>query len=746
MPMKGSPEGTIKRNKLPLAVLVVAVLAAAWVFAIKDKGSMSDTSHDAAALAPLPKQTDLPAPPLAKQIPFEHTYHGEKSVDPYHWLRDSSYPKVDDPEILDYLKAENSYVEQAMGKESEGLRARLFEELKARVKEDDTGVPYREGDYIYQTRFATGQNYPIYVRRKLDAPESTMAAYLDVNELAKGKSFYSVASLDVSPNGRYLAYVYDDTGAENFSLVVKDLESGALVGEPVTGVSDHVGWAADNSTLFYVLRDESQRPKKVMRHRLDESHAKDALVYDEKDPSWWVGLQTSLSGRWIIIGTGTLVASETLLLPADRPETEPKVVIPRRDNHLYQVIDQGDDLYICTNDKHQNFRVVKTPINDWSEKSWTEVMAGSDRTYLTELLALKNWLVIAGRQDGIQHIWVSDGKQAPTPISLPDPVFTVSVQDVASFHQVDTLRIRYASLVTPQTIFDYDIKSKSLKPLKVQEIPSGYDPNLYVSERLMATARDGTMIPVSIVYKKGFKKDGKAPLHLYGYGSYSIPVEPNFSTARLTLLNRGFAYAIAHIRGGSELGRAWHDGGRLKNKPNTFNDFIDVAQFLIGQGYTAPGHISIEGGSAGGTLMGAALNQASDGLFAAAVAHVPFVDVINTLFDATLPLTTGDYPEWGNPNDLEIYKVMKTYSPYDNLARRPYPPLLVTAGLNDYRVTYWEPAKWVAKLRTTKTDANLLLLQTEMSAGHSGSAGRFDRLKETALSQAFILRAHGISQ
>ena len=419
--------------------------------------------------------------------------------------------------------------------------------------------------------------------------------------------------------------------------------------------------------------------------------------------------------------------------------------MPRRENHVYSVADQGDNLWIRTNDKHLNFRLVKAPLKDWSEKNWTEVMAGSDSQYLTGLLALKDWLVVFGRQDGTQQVWVVDAKGGSHTIAFPDPAFTVSSQDNEEY-DTGTLRVHYHSMVTPPTVFDYDLAARTLTARKVQEIPSGYDPSLYTTERLMALARDGTPIPVSIVYRKDVKQDGKAPLHLYGYGSYSIATDPGFSTSRIGLLDRGFVYAIAHIRGGDEKGRPWHDAGRLTNKPNTFNDFLDVAQFLVNQGYTSPGKISIEGGSAGGTLMGAVLNMGPDGMFAGALAHVPFVDVLNTLFDDTLPLTTGDYPEWGDPNIPEIYQVMKTYSPYDNVARRPYPPLLITAGLNDYRVTYWEPAKWAARLRAYKTDDNVLLLKTEMSAGHGGSTGRFDKLKEVALNQAFILRVHGMSK
>lgn len=749
--MSSSHQGR-RRGKpgiLLLFVAIVAALTGAYVFVSRNQPGpkMPDnpqtSAGETAALPPL-KQGNFPSAPVAKQVPVEHVRHGDTYIDPYDWLRDRSYPQVDDAEVLDYLKAENAYTEQVMGTEEEGARAKLFAELKARVKEDDSGVPYRRGGFIYQVRFSAGQDHPVYLRRSLDAPEGSETAILDVNALAEGKDFFDVEAAEPSPDGRYLAYSYDDNGSESFNVIVKDLQSGALIGEPIPGTSGPIVWAADNKTLFYVLRDESQRPKRVMRHTLGTANDTDVEVYEEKDPSWWVGISESQSGRFIEIGSGTLVASETMLIPSDDPTAAPKVVIPRRDEHLYSVADQGDSLWILSNDKHLNFRLVKAPLSDWSEKNWQEVMPASDRQYLTGLLALKDWLVVFGRQDGNQQVWVRDAKGDTHTIAFPDAAFAVGPINNAVY-DTSTLRLRYNSLVTPPTTYDYDLAARTLTTRKVQEIPSGYDPSLYTSESLMAPARDGTLIPVSIVYRKDFKKDGKAPLHLYGYGSYSIAIDPSFSTSRIGLLDRGFAYAIAHIRGGEEMGRPWHDAGRVLNKPHTFTDFIDVAQFLVNQGYSSPGHISIEGGSAGGTLMGAVLNMASDGLFAGAVAHVPFVDVLNTLFDDTLPLTASDYPEWGNPNDPAVYNVMKTYSPYDNVAKRPYPPLLITAGLNDYRVTYWEPAKWAARLRTLKTDDNVLLLKTEMSAGHGGSTGRFDKLKEVALSQAFILRAHGIT-
>jgi len=686
------------------------------------------------------RQSAYPAPPVAKQVPVEHAVHGDRRVDPYDWLRDKGYPTVDDPEVIAYLKAENAYTDSVLGPEGEGLRARLFAELKARIKEDDVSVPYRRDGFLYQAKFEPGKNYPIHIRRLNEGAAEEIV--LDVNLLAEGKPYMKVADVEPSPDGRFLAYTEDDDGSERFTVKVKDLKTGELVLTGIENASPGMAWAADGKSLFYTLQDEYQRPKKVYRHRLGTPSAEDALIYEEKDPAWFVGVGRSLSGRFIAIGSGNNVSTEIRLIPADQPDAQARIVAPRRQGHEYSVADQGDDLWIVTNDTHRNFRLVKAPLADPSEKNWQEVLAPSDSQYLTGLMALKDWLLITARIEGQEQILVRDAQGGQSAIAFPDAAFAVGF-GANYVYDTDTVRLSYQSLVTPPTVYDYRIGDRALEVRKVLEIPSGYDAAQYTSERILAPARDGTLIPVSIVYRKDFRKDGTGPLHLYAYGSYGYGLDPSFSTSRISLLNRGFAFAIAHIRGGDEMGRAWYENGKLEHKLNSFTDFIDVAQFLAREGYTSAGNISIEGGSAGGLLMGAVLNMAPEGLFRAAVAHVPFVDVVNTMLDETLPLTVIEYDEWGNPNDPAVYQRLKSYSPYDNVTAKVYPHILITAGLSDPRVTYWEPAKWAARLRATKTGDNLLLLRTEMDAGHGGSAGRFDKLKEVALSYAFLLKAFG---
>ncbi|HYC03957.1 MAG TPA: S9 family peptidase [Azospirillaceae bacterium] len=722
-------------RKAVLAVLLSTAAAAAGIMVQQ----YSSKPAEAVQAAPEFRQSAFPAPPVAKQVPVQLEKHGDVRTDPYDWLRDKDYPKVDDPEVLAHLKAENDYIEQVLGGPND-LRQKLFEELKARIKEDDTSVPFKRDGFIYQVKFAAGQNYPIHVRKASDtAPEEVV---LDVNKLAEGKPYMRVMDVEPTPDGRYLAYTEDDDGSERYAVKVKDLQTGKLVLEGIDDASPGVAWSKDGKTLFYTLQDEFQRPKKIMRHALGTPSAQDKLVWEEKDPAWFAGVGDTLSGDFITVGSGNNVSSEVFLIPADKPDAQPKVVAPRKQGHEYSVAHQGDSLYILTNDTHRNFRLVKAPVANPDPKNWQEVIAPTDRQYLTGLLAFKDWLVVFGRVDGGQQVWVRDAKGETHTIKFPDAVFDVSPS--ANFvHDSNVLRLAYDSLVTPPTVYDYDMAARTLTSRKVQEIPSGYDASKYTSERIMAPARDGTMIPVSIVYRKDFKKDGSGPLHLYAYGSYGIGMDPNFSTSRISLLDRGFAYAIAHIRGGDEMGRGWYEDGKLEKKVNTFTDFIDVAQHLAKQGYTKEGNISMQGGSAGGLLMGAVLNMAPDGLFRAAIAQVPFVDVVSTMLDDTLPLTVIEYDEWGNPNDPEVYKRLKSYSPYDNVAARDYPHILITAGLSDPRVTYWEPAKWAARLRATKTGDHVLLSRTEMEAGHGGSAGRFDKLKEVALTYAFLLRAFG---
>lgn len=711
------------------------VLAAATLFAATMTATMTSNAAEF-------RQSAYPKPPVAKQVPLKLERHGDVRVDPYDWMRDKDYPKVDDPDVLAHLKAENAYLEQVLGGEDAPVRKALFEEMKARIKEDDTGVPYRDGDFEYQVRYEIGKQYPIYVRRPVKGGD--FATILDVNALAVGKGYMSATSLSVSPDGRYLAWTEDDDGSELLKLRIKDLNTGKMLEAGAEGLSYGLAWANDNKTIFYTVRDEFQRPKKVFRHTLGTDPKTDALVYEEKDGPWTVGVSKTLSDGFILIEASNNATNEVRLIPAGTATAAPKVLVPRQTFREYLVGHQGDSLYIITNDTHRNRRLVKAPAADPSPAKWVEVIPGSDDVYLTGIVAFRDWLAVFERDRGNQRVRIiaKDGTQHF--IAFPDAAYDVSPGNNAVYES-GVLRVGYTSLVTPNTVYDYDMAKRTLTVRKVQEIPSGYDASLYTSERLMAPARDGkTMIPISLVYRKDRKKDGSAPLHVYGYGSYGIATDPIFSTSRVSLLDRGFAYAILHVRGGDDMGRGWYEDGKLEKKVNSFTDFIDATQFLVSKGYAKAGNVSMSGGSAGGLLMGAVMNMAPPGLYAAAVAYVPFVDVVSTMLDESLPLTAGEWDEWGDPRKPDAYARMKSYSPYDNVTAKAYPHVLITAGLTDPRVTYWEPAKWAARLRATKTDDNVLLSYTNMGAGHGGASGRFDRLKEVAMGTAFLLKAHGV--
>jgi len=691
------------------------------------------------------RQSAFGPPPVARTEPKSLEMHGDTRVDPYFWMRDPDYPTVDDEPILAHLKAENAYVEQVLGGEDSALRTKLFEELKGRVKQDDTGVPYTAGAFEYQVRFEAGKQHPIYVRRPAGSG-GEFQVILDVNQLAEGKQYMRVSSVSPSPDGRYLAYTEDDDGSEMLAVKVKDLETGQMLPDLVEGASYGLAWANDNRTLFYSIRDEFQRPKKIFRHTLGTDAAGDTLVYEEAGDAWTVGVGKTLSDRYIVLVADNNASNEIRLIPADDPTAQPILLAPRQTFREYSVTHQGDHLYILTNDTHRNFRLVRAPVSNPAPEAWEEVIAGADDVYMMDVMALRDWLVVFERKDGAARVRVRNAAGEEHFVEFPDAAYDVNPGNNADY-DAGFLRVNYESMVTPNTVYDYDLTARSLTTRKVQEIPSGYDPSLYTSERVMAPSRDGkTQIPVSIVYRRDRPTDGSAPLLLYGYGSYGIASMPWFSTARISLLDRGFAFAIAHIRGGDEMGRGWYENGKLEHKQNTFNDFIDSAEFLAARGYTSRGDISIHGGSAGGLLVGAAINQAPDGLFRAAVAEVPFVDVVTTMLDETLPLTAGEWDEWGDPRQPEPYSRMKAYSPYDNVTARNYPHIMITAGLTDPRVTYWEPMKWAALLRAMKTDDNMLLSYTNMGAGHGGSSGRFDRLKEVAMVYAFLLKAHGVAE
>lgn len=680
-----------------------------------------------------------PQAPVAKKIPHEIETHGDVRIDDYFWIREK-----ENPEVIALLNAENAYTETVLADEK-ALRDSLFEEMKARIKEDDSSVPSRIDDYFYYTRVEAGKQYAVHCRKhkSLDSAEEVL---LDENALAEGQKYFSLGVFEVSPDHKWLAYSVDLDGSEKYVIKVKNLVTGEMSTEAIPDTYQSLEWAEDNKTFFYTMLDANQRPDRVLRHVRGEDSKNDVVVYQEQDPQYFVGIGKTKSRRYLIIGTHAKTSSEERYLDAHNPMGEFKVVEPRRANVIYDVTHHDDRFLIVTNDTTQNFRLVEAPVADPRAANWKELRAGSKSVYLQAAEAFKDHLVLHESENGLPQLRVIDFATSKDHlIEFPEPTYRLSGHSNPEFN-TNTFRFSYTSMVTPSTVYDYDMSTRAREVKKRQEIPSGYDSTKYKSERLFATSPDGTKVPISLVYRLddagGFKRDGSHPLYLYGYGSYGMSMHAGFSTTMMSLIDRGFVFAIAHIRGGSEMGRHWYEDAKFLKKKNTFVDFIACAEHLIKEGYTRQGEIAISGGSAGGMLVGAAANMRPE-LFKAVVAKVPFVDVVNTMLDDSLPLTTFEYEEWGNPNDKAYYDYMKSYSPYDNVEKKAYPHMLITSGLNDPRVTYWEPAKWVAKLRELKTDSNLLLQHINMEAGHGGASGRYEYLKEIALEFAFILKVFG---
>jgi oligopeptidase B len=692
------------------------------------------------AAKPKRKTMSKPLPPIAKRIPHSSTRHGVTLTDPYHWLKDQGYPKVDDAPVLEYLKAENAYFATVMNPHK-AVTDKLFAELKARIKEDDSSVPQRDGNFVYQSRYSVGEQYPRLVRWPV-GDEKAETLLLDQPALAKGKEYFKLAGGEVSNNGKLIAYATDTSGAERYTTVIKEIDSGKYLPAELQQTNGSLVWQADDKAFAYMELSPEWRPYRVKLHVLGTDPASDKILFEEKDSGFFCGIGRTQSRSHMLIQTGDNITSEIHLVPIDNLSAAPLLVSARKSGHEYDLDEREGLLYIRTNDAHKNFRVVTAPAATPQPVHWQELIAGSERHYLRGLTSFKNMLVVQERMDGLDQIRLRDYDGNQRYIAFPESSYTANV-DQNPNEELDQLRLTYASMITPKTVYDFDLKSNTLISRKVQQIPSGYDPSLYTTERLMAPARDGTLVPVSIVYRKDRGKN-KGPLHLYAYGSYGYAVPPSFSTIRLSLLDRGFAYAIAHIRGGDDLGYDWYLAGKAGKRWNTFHDFIDVGRYLVKQGYTAEKMISAEGGSAGGQVMGVITNDAPD-LWRAVIADVPFVDVMNTMQDESLPLTPTEWPEWGNPIKSEAdFKYMLSYSPYENVTQKAYPHLYITGGLNDPRVTYWEPAKWTAKLRHEKTNDNLLLMKINMGAGHGGKSGRFDSLYEDAQSFTFLLKAFAI--
>jgi oligopeptidase B len=677
--------------------------------------------------------TTSAAAPVAAKKPHSFTHHGIEVSDDYAWLRDPGYPEVTDKEVLAHLEAENAWFEARMARQKPLIES-LFKEMRGRIKEADKSVPQKDGDWLYWIEFEEGAEYKKWWRRPVAGGADELM--LDEVALAEGKEYFRLGALSVSQNGKLLAYAVDDNGSERFTARIKDLATGELLPDEIPGTLSSLVWVAGDTGLVYSLANENWRTDNARLHWLGQDLASDVELYHEDDEGFRVGSSLCANEKWLIVGASDHETSEVRLIPAADPLARPILVKPRQKGVEYDVDERDGTLFIHANDTHENFRLATAPLDRPGE--WTTLIEGSDAFYLTGFDLFRDFYTIEGRRAGLDQIELRhyDDPTYVEPITFPEASYSAGLGDNPEW-AVDKLRLSYESMVSPSTVYDYHLADKRLEVLKVQEIPSGYDASLYRTERLEITARDGTAIPVSVMMRRDRQEAG--PLYLYGYGAYGIAIDPGFSTTRLSLVDRGFAYAIAHIRGGDDLGRAWYKAGKLERRTNTFNDFVDVARGLVERGYTQEGRIAISGGSAGGELMGAVINS-DPKLFGAVVAHVPFVDVLATMLDESLPLTPGEWPEWGNPiEDPAAFELIRSYSPYDQVKPQAYPPLLVTAGLNDPRVTYWEPAKWVAKLREMKTDDNELLLKTNMGAGHGGKSGRFESLRETAEEFAFIL-------
>ena len=677
-----------------------------------------------------------PQPPMAEKKAKTTNIHGDTLVDDYFWLREKANPSV-----MAYLQAEDAYA-QSMMKHTTAFQEKLYNEMLSHIKQTDTNVPYRYGNYFYYSRTEEGKQYPIFCRQKgsTQAPEEII---LDMNELAKGQKFMSVGLLAPTDDANLLAYSTDNTGYRQYTLQVKDLRTGQLLPEKIERVTAFA-WASDNKTFFYVTEDATtKRSDKFFRHVLGSD--KNDLIYDEKDELFDIGAFRSLDRKVIFLEAFSKTSTEVRYLLASEPNAALKVILPREPEHEYDVNHRDDLFYIRTNKGAKNFRIVTAPVNDPSEKNWKEFMVHRPAVKVEGITLFANHAVVSEWENGLQQLEVVDFKSNKRHnIKFPEPVYSAGLSANREF-DTSVVRYGYNSLVTPFSTFDYDMNTGKSTLLKQTDVPGGFDRTNYKSERVFATASDGTKIPLSIVYRKGVKLDGSAPLLLYGYGSYGASIPPTFSSSRLSLLDRGVIYVIAHIRGGGEMGEEWRQAGRMMNKMNTFTDFIASAEALIKMKYTSKDRLVITGGSAGGLLMGVVSNLRPD-LFKAVVSHVPFVDVLNTMLDATIPLTTSEYIEWGNPNEKPAYEYMKKYSPYDNVEKKNYPATLVKVSVNDSQVPYWEGAKLVAKLRAMKTDTNPLLLKVNFGAGHGGASGRYDALRESAFDYAFILWQMGISE
>ncbi len=683
-------------------------------------------------------------PPVAEKQQHIRTIHGDSVNDPYYWMNDYFKKGKDSTKVIEYLTAENNYWE-AMMKDTEPLRDKLYEEMKARIKEKDESVPVFKNGYYYYTRTETGQQYYKYARKKgnLDAPEEIL---LDIDEMAKGKAYYAASGFAVSPDNNQLIFGVDDVSRRQYKLFHKDLKTGKVTDLNINNTTGRATWANDNKTIFYTQNNpETLLTEKIVRHVIGTDSSKDVVVYHEKDNTNYIGQSKSKNEKYIFIGSSSTTSSEIWYISADQPTSDFKVFQPRMKDVLYSVTPLEDKFLIRTNKDALNFKVMETPLNKTKAENWKDFIAHRKDVLVEDIDEFKNYLVFTERQNGLTQMVILDRKTGKKEFLKFDEAAYYTTPSGNPEYNTDNFRFVYTSMITPGTQYEQNLTTGKRTVLKVQEVLGGYNKNNYETKRLFATAKDGTKIPLSVVYKKGMVQNGKNPLLLYGYGSYGNSMNATFGTTRQSLLDRGFIYVIAHIRGGEEMGRHWYEDGKMMKKINTFTDFIDAGKFLIDQKYTSPEHLYAQGGSAGGLLMGAVTNMAPD-MWNGIISQVPFVDVVNTMLDETIPLTTNEYDEWGNPNNKEAYFYMKSYSPYENIERKNYPNILLTTGLHDSQVQYFEPAKYAAKIRDYKTDNNVVLMKTDMSYGHGGASGRFDYLKDVALVYAFMFKLEGITK
>jgi oligopeptidase B len=682
-------------------------------------------------------------PPVAAMKPMPRALHGDTVIDNYYWMIDYFKKGPDSNKVVEYLTAENNYVDTMMSGRK-AFQEQLFKELKGRIKEKDESVPALKNGYYYYTRTDDGKQYFKYCRKKgsLDAKEEVL---LDVDEMAKGSAYYSAGGFSISPDNRYLAFGVDKVSRRQYTIYVKDLETGQILADKIPNAEANAVWAADNKTLFYTAKNlKTLLTEKIKKHKVGTDAAKDLVVYEEKDPSNYIGVQKSKSDKVIFIYSAATMSSELRYLDAATPDEPFKLFQPRIKDVLYDVSTLDDKFLIRTNLDAKNFRLMECPLDKTGRENWKEVVPHRKDVLLEYVDEFKDFIVLSERKNGLVQLRIQKPDHSTHDVEFNEPAYLLESAANPEYN-TQTLRFAYSSMTTPLSTYDYNMETKARKLLKQQEVVGGYDAKQYTTERIYATAKDGTKIPISLVYKNSTKRDGNAPLLLYGYGSYGAVIDATFSRNTLSLLDRGFIYAIASIRGGQEMGRQWYEDGKLMKKKNTFSDFISCGEHLINQKYTSKGHLYALGGSAGGLLMGAVVNMAPD-LWNGVIAKVPFVDVVNTMLDESIPLTTNEFDEWGNPKQKAAYEYIKSYSPYENIAPKAYPNMLVTTGLHDSQVQYFEPAKWVAKLRATKTDQNVLLLKTNMEFGHGGASGRFDYLKDVALDYAFLFALEGIDK